>query len=98
LPGYRLSTLAESDLESIARYSVQTWGEEQAHRYIEHLKKCCFRVSESRMLGRSCDRIQKGYRRIEHGSHVVFYREQGDEILIGRILHKSMLPYLHVME
>jgi len=29
---------------------------------------------------------------MEHGRHVVFYREAAGGILISRILHRSMLP------
>jgi plasmid stabilization system protein ParE len=34
-------------------------------------------------------------RRFESGSHVVFYETVDSGILIGRILHKSMLPKKH---
>ena len=44
------------------------------------------------MLGRACDYICPGLRRMEHGRHVVFYREAAAGILISRILHQRMLP------
>jgi plasmid stabilization system protein ParE len=34
---YRLSRLAEADLIEIGSYPLQTWGEEQAGRYINDL-------------------------------------------------------------
>jgi plasmid stabilization system protein ParE len=32
---------------------------------------------------------------MEHGRHVVFYREETEGILISRILHRRMLPENH---
>jgi len=32
---------------------------------------------------------------MEHGKHVVFYRQDRTGILISRILHQSMLPEQH---
>jgi antitoxin ParD1/3/4 len=45
------------------------------------------------MLGRPCDDIRPGLRRMEHGKHVVFYRlQKPGGILVVRILHQRMLP------
>jgi len=45
-------------------------------------------LADNPALGRSCDYIRPGLRRLEHDSHVVFYRQQLDGILISRILHR----------
>jgi plasmid stabilization system protein ParE len=44
--------------------------------------------------GKKFEAVQPGLRRMEHGSHVVFYRAAGASILVLLILHKSMLPRL----
>jgi toxin ParE1/3/4 len=92
------SQLARADLKSIAQYTFRIWGEDQANRYVKELRDCVKRLSESPMLGRSCDFLRPGYRRMEQGSHVIFYRQEGSGIVVGRILHKSMLPTKHVIE
>ena len=46
-------------------------------------------------FGRSCNRIRPGYRRIEHGKHVILYRADRDGIFISRVLHQRMLPSEH---
>jgi toxin ParE1/3/4 len=43
-------------------------------------------------LGRACSEIRPGLRRLEHGRHVVFYRQDAAGILVSRILHQRMLP------
>jgi toxin ParE1/3/4 len=49
-------------------------------------------LADSPQLGRSCDEIRPGLRRLERGRHVLFYREDAAGILISRILHQRMLP------
>ncbi|MBK8254491.1 MAG: type II toxin-antitoxin system RelE/ParE family toxin [Polyangiaceae bacterium] len=95
---FRLTLRAESDLLEIAEYTRQTWGEQQCARYLEQLEECCQRLAEQPILGRSCGHIRSGLRRREQGKHVVFYRRDGGDILILRILHERMLPELHVGE
>jgi toxin ParE1/3/4 len=43
-------------------------------------------------MGRGCDSVSIGLRRIEHGKHVVFYRVVTGGILIVRVLHQQMIP------
>lgn len=38
LPEYRLSQLARFDLFEIADYTFETWGEDQAYRYLDDLE------------------------------------------------------------
>jgi toxin ParE1/3/4 len=92
VPAFRYSRRAEADLLSIARYTLRTWGEEQTTRYIDDLEACCQMLADNPMLGRACDRIRQGLRRMERGQHVVFYREDARGILVSRILHLRMLP------
>jgi len=88
----RLSRLAEADLVDIGIYTLRTWGEEQTVRYLEDLEKCCHQLAANPGLGRACDHIRSGLRRMEHGRHVIFYRIQATGMVISRILHQRMLP------
>ena len=88
----RLAVQAERDLEGIAQYSIETWGSARAARYMADLRSCCQRIADRPLLGRSCDRILSGLRRIEQGRHSIFYIVQGRDVLVVRILHQSMLP------
>jgi toxin ParE1/3/4 len=92
LPRSELSPLAEADFKDIGAYTLRTWGETQADRYLTALEDSWERVAENPFLGRACDHIRPGLRRIEQGSHVIFYEPQPAGILVVRILHRSMLP------
>ena len=98
MAGFRFSRRAEADLLSIGEYTLRTWGKAQAARYIGELEVCCQTLSDNPALGRLCDEIRPGLRRLQHGKHVVFYRQEGTSILVSRILHQRMLPELHSIE
>jgi toxin ParE1/3/4 len=89
---FRFSQRAEADLTDIARYTLQRWGEDQAIRYLDDLEACCQQLADHPDLGRACDEIRPGLRRMEHGRHVVFYRHDATGVLISRVLHQRMLP------
>jgi toxin ParE1/3/4 len=89
------SPKAVSDLRSIASYTLETWGEVQADRYIDDLESQCRTLANSPQLGRICSEIRPGLRRFEHRKHVIFFRESADGILVSRILHERMAPQRH---
>ena len=89
---YRFSRMAETDLLGIATYTLNTWGEEQTVSYIDGLESCCRQLVNNPQLGRACDQVRPGLRRLEYGRHVVFYRVEANGIVISRILHQRMLP------
>ena len=92
---FRFSRRAEADLFNIGIYTFRTWGEAQTDRYLRQLENCCQLIADNPALGRPCDEIRPGLRRMEQGKHVVFYREDPGGILISRILHQRMLPERH---
>ncbi len=94
----RFSRLAEADLMEIIRYTLDRWGEDQAIRYVDDLEGCCEQIAANPALGRACDDIRPGLRRIEHGRHIVFYRQEAGGVLISRILHQRMLPERQKMD
>ena len=94
----RFSQRAESDLLSIGNFTLRTWGKAQTMRYLTELEGCCQTLFDNPALGRICDYIRPGLRRVEHGSHVVFYRQQRDGVLISRILRQRMLPKKHPID
>ena len=98
MASFRFSRLAESDLLSIGEYTMQTWGPEQAARYLDSLEVCCQRLSDEPSLGRKCEAVSPGLRSKNQGKHVIFFRCDEDGILVSRILHQRMLPEKHLTE
>ena len=76
----------------IGAYTLHAWGEDQTVRYIDGLETCCQQLADNPELGRPCDHIRPGLRRMEHARHVVFYRIEAGGIVVSRILHRRLLP------
>ena len=92
---FRFSHRAAADLLSIDDYTLRTWGGDRAARHLGELEVCCQNLANSPELGRTCDRVRPGLRRMETGSHVVFYRRDARGVLVARIPHQRMLPERH---
>ena len=88
----QLRSKARSDLLSVAEYTRRNWGEAQTIRYLNKIQDCMDRLADNPMLGRACDDILPGRRRMEEGRHVIFYRIEKKSIVVSRILHESMVP------
>ena len=91
----RLSRRAYSDLLEIAAYTMREWGRVQSGEYLGSLEACCDALANDPPLGRRCENIRPGLRRMEHGKHVVFYRRERGDILVSRVLHQRVLPEKH---
>ncbi len=91
---YRLGPKDSSDVTEISDDTVDTWGEEQALKYIDEFAKCFELLADSPGLDWSCDLIYPGIRRFEQSKHVIFYKSDRHGILISRILHQRRLPRL----
>ncbi len=98
MAAFRFSRRAEDDLLHIGDYTLHTWGKAQTARYLGELEVCCQRLADNPAFGRSCPSVQPGLRRFEHGEHVMFYRQASAGIFISRILHRRMLPDIHIFE
>lgn len=88
---FDLTRSAKADLKSIARFTQSQWGLRQRNTYLKEMDQVFRSLAENPLMGRPCDDIREGYRKLPHGSHVIYYRQPtGDEVLIVRILHGTM--------
>jgi toxin ParE1/3/4 len=87
---YRLAPAATRDLESIWLHTVEEWGIDQAHRYIDDLTAAFDQLANSPGLGTSCDYIRKGYRRGRAGRRSIYFRITAYGIAVIRMLHDRM--------
>ncbi|EKZ8664085.1 type II toxin-antitoxin system RelE/ParE family toxin [Vibrio alginolyticus] len=88
---FQLTNKAKSDLRDIALFTSRRWGREQRNIYLKQFDDSFWLLAENPDIGTACDEIRDGYRKFPQGSHVIFYRQIGNQnIEIIRILHKSM--------
>lgn len=86
---YRLSPLAEADLEEIWLYTSRKWSLQQADSYYRSLVTTFSALAEGRKLGRKVE-VRTEYFKFLVGAHVVYFRVDDDQIDIIRILHSRM--------
>lgn len=85
----RFSPAAISDISAIWEYTAQQWGPDQADHYVDDIRDLCLALAAGHKTGRPLD-LRPGYRQHPVASHLVFYRETGDQLHVIRILHNRM--------
>lgn len=90
MPEVALRPKARDDLDGIWDYTVQTWGLEQAERYIRAMNATFETLAENPELGRLYEDVEKNLRVYPSASHLIFYFASENTIDVVRILHKSM--------
>ena len=88
---FSLTKRAMADLIEIGRYTQKRWGVEQRNKYLTMLDSSFQQLAVDPLKGKNCSEIRQGYRKMNTGSHVIFYRQKHkDMIEIVRILHGRM--------
>ncbi len=86
---YKLSPLAEADLEDIWLYTFQTWSSEQADQYHRAMVSTFEALASGRKQGRPVD-VRPGYFKERSGSHMIYFQRVESKIEIMRVLHGRM--------
>jgi len=92
---YSLSVKASEDLESILDYSIINFGVNVMIDYHKSLENCFKILENNPNLGIQVGHIRLGYLCFQHRSHSIYYKKEGDSILIVRLLHKNMNALQH---
>lgn len=91
MPSFSLTNKAIADVLEIGRYTEKHWGQVQRDKYLTLLDESFKSIAQIPTQGRDCSEIKIGYRKMNVGSHVVFYRQiENDKIQIVRVLHGRM--------
>lgn len=86
----RLAPRAEQDLEEIFDYTVKTWSYNQAVKYQSELYIGFLNIGSQPKIGRHYIFKSGNYRYLHTNRHLIFYKEEKENIIIVRILHESM--------
>ena len=90
LAGYRLSVKATDDLRSILTYTTETFGEDQAERFVGQLKRHLDPLSQNPLLAPERHEFQPLVRIFPSGGHPIIYQERTNHIFVVRFLHQRM--------
>lgn len=86
---YRLSPLAEKDLEEIWLYTLREWSADQADKYYRTIIAAIEGLVSGRNIPLRTD-ILPGYFKFKVGRHVIYFKRTQDYLDVIRILHGRM--------
>lgn len=93
---FRLSPKARADYVAIYAYTVANFGEDQAERYTSRLLDAFEIITRHNSVGRDIGHIRKGYFRLEHEGHTIYYSIDAQGVVIVRILGARQAPLRHL--
>ena len=91
MPEFYLSAEAQEDLILIliADYGDATYGVERSDAYRRKLEKHLLDLAGFPLHYQAVNHIRKGFRRSIQGVHTIYYRVDGEDITIIRILGRQ---------
>jgi len=88
---FRLTLLAELDLDGIGAYTLDKWGMDQAVVYLTRLDSTFAALAEVAALGKDRSDLRPNLLACPCNRHMIFFRrDHRGDVEILRILHDSM--------
>ncbi len=89
MASYRLSERADEDFESIYLFGLLNFGMNQADSYADGMVARFEQIAAQPDLYPAIDSIRPGYRFSVYRSHSIYYRVDGNDVLVVRILRNQ---------
>jgi toxin ParE1/3/4 len=93
---YRLTSDAQSDLIEIRRYTLAHWGSQQSQKYLAEIQQTIQLLAQTPALGELRPDLVSGAFSFPHVSHVIYYFQYREQIIVFGVLHKRMVPTNHL--
>jgi toxin ParE1/3/4 len=87
---------AEADLVGIVQTTIGTWGADQATRYIDGLERLTGHLLEHPAIGAIREDLADRPRAFPYQSHILYYLDEPERLVVLRVLHKRMDPQAHM--
>ncbi|GGW50390.1 Toxin ParE1 [Arenibacter antarcticus] len=86
MSSYNLSSKADSDIDDIVDYTLETWGESQTHVYVTELLQFLQTLADSSEIGLSASEYAPLLKKYNFKAHTIFYEPTKNGIFVVRIL------------
>ncbi|PHS69344.1 MAG: plasmid stabilization protein [Methylophaga sp.] len=93
---YRFTTDAQADLIKIRHYTLKHWSVQQSEKYLLDLQQTIILLAEAPKMGIKRADISVDTFSFPHASHVIYYLIQQQYVLFYAVLHKNMVPNIHL--
>lgn len=87
MANYRLSELARKQVQDIGYFTAKQFGFYQAKAYHAGLERTFGLLADFPKIGAEASELLAGARRFRFQSHVIFYTEEPDGVLIRAVFH-----------
>lgn len=91
-----LTQQARTDLADIQAFTIERFGLEQWPIYQKRITDALLRLRSTPLIGKQVEGLPATYRRYHlgrpKGAHIVYYKTDGDTLLILRVVHDSRDP------
>lgn len=88
---YRITGLANQDLNGIWEYTFNKWSLKQADKYYDLLIETFNEIAIDPSCGKNYEGVEPKLRGLRVGKHIIFFELIDEELVeINRILHQSM--------
>ena len=91
----RISEDAKTDIKGIYIYSYQNFGERKADEYVDDLNTMLDELP-SALSASDYGFVRAGLKRSNYKRHAVYYRVEGSDMVVLRVLHQRMDPARHI--
>lgn len=95
---YRLTPDAQADLIEIRRYTLNQWGNDQSQKYLSELRQTIKLLSETPTIGKQRNEVGVDVYSFPYASHVIYYTLYEQQVVVFAVLHKSMIPLIHLTD
>ena len=79
---------AEVDIETIADYTIEQWGVEQARQYVGDIRWTMERLAINGLRRPEESGVFPGLRRARSGHHFIYYLIDDEQVDVVRVLHE----------
>ncbi len=87
---YKIQAKANIDIDEIYAEGIETWGLNQAKRYLLGLHERFEFLADNPNIGINSDELAPNLQRFRYGRHVVFFVNTHTGIMIVRVLGEEM--------
>jgi toxin ParE1/3/4 len=88
---FELSPEADADVDGIFDYTAQTWGAEQAYKYLLQINTCAERIGTGKGVYKDLSNIRHALRSMRCQQHGIFFVRMEDmSARIVGVLHAKM--------
>ena len=88
---YQITPSARKDLRDIAKYTIETWGQNQANVYAGKLASCFLAIADRKILSRQFSKKLPTVEFVRCEYHYVFFvRDHDGNSIIIAVLHERM--------